>query len=170
MTATSTKLDTTKTKAPAWAWVVGTFFGAGFGRPGPGTWASVATSLLWLGLARFADPASLPLIATVTAIAVTLIGIPAATRVARAMGIEDPSQVVIDEVAGQMIAFIYVPLNWHNVLAALILFRAFDITKPFPIRRLEHLPEGTGIMLDDVGAGLYALAIMQLLLHFGILK
>jgi len=170
MTATSTEVASTKTKAPAWAWIIGTFFGAGFGRPGPGTWASVATSLLWLGLARFADAASLPLIAGITAIAVTLIGIPAATRVARAMGVEDPSQVVIDEVAGQMIAFIYVPLNWHNVLAALILFRAFDITKPFPIRRLEHLPEGTGIMLDDVGAGLYALAVMQVLLHFGVLK
>ncbi len=104
------------------------------------------------------------------ALGVTLIGIPAATRVARALGREDPSQVVIDEVAGQMIAFIYVPLNWHNLLAALILFRAFDITKPFPIRKLERLPEGTGIMLDDVGAGLFALAVMQLLLHFDVLR
>jgi len=171
MTATSTEqASASKAKAPEWAWVIGTFFGAGLGRPGPGTWASVATSLLWFGLARFADPISLPLIAAITACVVTLIGIPAATRVARALGKEDPSQVVIDEVAGQMVAFIYVPLHWHNILAALILFRAFDITKPFPIRRLEHLPEGTGIMLDDIGAGLYALAVMQLLLHFGVLK
>lgn len=157
-------------KAPIWAWIVATFFGSGFGRPGPGTWASVATVGLWFGLARFANPASLPMFAIASAAAATLVGIPAATRVARALGREDPSQVVIDEVAGQMIALIYVPLNWHNVVAALILFRAFDITKPFPIRRLEHLPEGTGIMLDDVGAGLYALAVMQLLLHFGVLK
>ena len=170
MTATSTERAIQQSKAPAWAWVIGTFFGAGFGRPGPGTWASVATTALWFGLARFADPTSLPLIATVTAAAVTLIGIPAATRVAHALGKKDPSQVVIDEVAGQMIALIHVPINWHNVLAALILFRAFDITKPFPIRRLEHLPEGTGIMLDDVGAGIYALAGVQLLLHFGVLK
>jgi phosphatidylglycerophosphatase A len=130
----------------------------------------VATALLWFGLARFAAPASLPIIAAASAVMVTLIGIPAATRVARALGRKDPSQVVIDEVAGQLIAFLFVPLNWHNVVAALILFRAFDIIKPFPIRRLEHLPEGTGIMLDDVGAGLYALAAMQLLLHFGVLK
>jgi phosphatidylglycerophosphatase A len=171
MTATSTEsAPIATTKAPTWAWVVATFFGSGFGRPGPGTWASVATALLWFALARFAHPASLPLFAAITALAVTLIGIPAATHVARALGRKDPSQVVIDEVAGQMIAFIAVPLNWHNVLAALILFRAFDITKPFPIRRLERLPEGTGIMLDDVGAGLYALAVMQLLLHFGVLK
>jgi len=172
MTAASTESAQPQTaiKAPAWAWIIGTFFGSGFGRPGPGTWASVATSLLWLGLARFANPSSLPIYSAATAVVVTLIGIPAATRVARALGRKDPSQVVIDEVAGQMIAFIYVPLHWHNVLAALILFRAFDITKLFPIRHLEKLPEGTGIMLDDVGAGLYALAIMQLLLHFGVLK
>jgi phosphatidylglycerophosphatase A len=158
------------TKASGWAWIVGTFFGTGFGRPGPGTWASVATTLLWGALARYADASLLPLLAIATAIGVTAIGIPAATRVARALGNGDPSQVVIDEVAGQMIAFIAVPLNWRCLLAGLILFRVFDITKPFPIRRLERLPEGTGIMLDDVGAGLYALAVMQLLLHFSILK
>ncbi len=170
MDATSSRVSSSTTKAPAWAWVVATFFGAGFGRPGPGTWASVATTLLWFGLARFASPTALPIYAMAFALGVTLIGIPAATRVARALGREDPSQVVIDEVAGQMIAFIYVPLNWHNLLAALILFRAFDITKPFPIRKLERLPEGTGIMLDDVGAGLFALAVMQLLLHFDVLR
>ncbi len=157
-------------KAPAWAWVLGTFFGTGLGRPGPGTWASVLTTLLWGGFARFADPASLSWFAAGSAVLLTLVGIPAATRVSRALGKEDPSQVVIDEAAGQMIAFIAAPLNWHCLLAGLILFRAFDITKPFPIRRLERLPEGTGIMLDDVGAGLYALAVMQLLLHFSILK
>jgi phosphatidylglycerophosphatase A len=150
--------------------VTGTFFGTGFGRPGPGTWASVATTLLWGGLARFADQASLPIYASVTAVAVTLIGIPAATRVARALANGDPSQVVIDEVAGQMIALIGAPLNWRCLLAGLILFRVFDITKPFPLRRLERLPEGTGIMLDDVGAGLYALGVMQLLQHSHLLK
>jgi phosphatidylglycerophosphatase A len=169
-TKTETSIEPSRVKAAAWAWMVATFFGAGFGRPGPGTWASVATMLLWGGLARFAEPASLPVYAGATAVVVTLVGIPAATRVARAMGKQDPSQVVIDEVAGQMVAFVGVPLNWKYLLAGLILFRAFDITKPFPIRRLEHLPEGTGIMLDDIGAGLYALAVMQLLLHFGILK
>ena len=169
MTAATSTERATQT-APAWAWVLGTFFGTGFGRPGPGTWASVLTTLLWGGLARFADAASLPWFAGASALALTLVGIPAATRVSRALGKGDPSQVVIDEAAGQMIAFIAAPLNWHCLLAGLILFRVFDITKPFPIRRLERLPEGTGIMLDDVGAGLYALAVMQLLLYFGILK
>jgi len=55
------------------------------------------------------------------------------------------------------------------VLAGFILFRGFDIVKPPPVRQLERLPEGTGIVVDDVAAGLYALALMQLLLHFGLL-
>lgn len=168
MAATYTSV--TPQKAPLWAWIVGTFFGTGFGKPGPGTWASVATVLLWGGLGRYAEPATLPVFAIGAAVLATLAGIPAATRVARALGRKDPSQVVIDEVAGQMVTFIFVPLHWRCLLVGLILFRAFDITKPFPIRRLEHLPEGTGIMLDDIGAGLYALAVMQLLLHFGLLK
>ena len=97
-------------------------------------------------------------------------GIPAADRVARELGNDDPSCVVIDEVAGQMLAFTAVPLHWKSLLAAFILFRAFDIVKPPPVRQLEHIPGGAGIVLDDIGAGLYALMVVQLLLHFGILK
>ena len=101
---------------------------------------------------------------------VTLIGIPAATRVARAAATEDPQFVVIDEVAGQLIALIAVPLAWKTFLAGLILFRAFDIVKPPPVRQLERLPEGTGIVLDDVAAGIFALVGMHLLLHFRLLN
>jgi phosphatidylglycerophosphatase A len=175
MTATSTAQERSSTgsvsrKAPLWATLAGTFFYIGNMKPGPGTWASVATMLLWRGFGGLLPAAWQTPGAALAAVAVTAVGIPAATRVARAVGKEDPSQVVIDEVAGQMIAMIGAPLAWKPLLAALVLFRLFDITKPTPLRRLEHLPEGTGIMLDDVGAGLYALAIMQLLLHFGVLR
>jgi phosphatidylglycerophosphatase A len=101
---------------------------------------------------------------------VALIGIPAATRVARASGFKDPPIVVIDEVAGQLIALIAVPLAWKTFLAGFILFRGFDIVKPPPVRQLEALPGGIGIVLDDVAAGLYALLGMHLLLHFGLLR
>jgi phosphatidylglycerophosphatase A len=101
---------------------------------------------------------------------ITLVGIPAATRVARAAAKKDPSIVVIDEVAGQLISLVAVPLAWKTFLAGFILFRVFDIVKPPPVRQLERLPEGTGIVLDDVAAGVYALAVMQLLLHLGLLK
>ena len=99
-------------------------------------------------------------------VAITIIGISPSTVVARESGRKDPGFVVIDEVAGQMIALIAVPLSWKYLLASFILFRSFDIVKPFPLRRLERLPEGAGIMMDDVGAGLYALVLLQIWLHF----
>ena len=71
--------------------------------------------------------------------------------------------------AGQLVTLIGVPLGWKTYLAGLILFRIFDILKPPPVRQLESLPEGIGIVVDDLGAGLYALAVMHLLLHFGLL-
>jgi phosphatidylglycerophosphatase A len=76
---------------------------------------------------------------------------------------------VIDEVAGQLIALIAVPLSWKSLLAGFILFRAFDIIKPPPVRQLEALPEGAGIMLDDVAAGICALAVVHLLLRLSLL-
>ena len=106
---------------------------------------------------------------SIAAAAVTLVGIPATTLVARAADLKDPQFVVIDEVAGQLVALIAVPLAWKTFLAGFILFRVFDMWKPFPIRHLERLPEGTGIVVDDLGAGLYALIGVHLLLHFGLL-
>ncbi len=104
------------------------------------------------------------------AVLVTLIGIPAATRVARGAGKKDPQFIVIDEVAGQLVALIAVPLAWKSFLAGFILFRAFDIVKPPPVRQLEAIPEGAGIILDDIAAGLYALLVVHLFLHFGLLR
>ncbi len=155
---------------PFWATAVATFFGIGRLHPGPGTWGSAATVLLWT-VTAYALPANLRAPTAIgLAILVTLVGIPAATRVARAHGKKDPQFVVIDEVAGQLIALIAVPLSWKSFLAAFILFRVFDIIKPPPVRQLERLPDGFGIVLDDVAAGIYALAGMQLLLHFNLLK
>jgi len=158
-----------RSPAPQWATQIATFCGIGRLKPGPGTWASVATVLLWAAASHGIAPAVRPW-ATISAAALaTLVGIPAATRVARATGVKDPQFVVIDEVAGQLVALIAVPLAWKTFLAGLILFRVFDILKPFPIRSLERLPEGIGIVVDDLGAGLYALAVMHLLLHFQLL-
>ena len=156
--------------APLWATLVATFFGIGRLRPGPGTWGSVAALVLWAAVAYLLAPSLRTPVAIVLAVLVTLIGIPAATLVARASAVKDPQFVVIDEVAGQLITLIAVPLAWKTFLAGLILFRVFDIVKPPPMRQLERLPEGTGIVLDDVAAGIFALVAMHLLLHFGILS
>ncbi len=157
-------------RAPLWATLVGTFFGIGHFHPGPGTWGSAATLVLWAAVAYALPPTLRTPIAIALAVVVTLIGIPAATRVARASGGKDPQFVVIDEVAGQLIALIAVPLAWKTFLASLILFRAFDIVKPPPVRQLEKLPEGAGIVFDDVAAGMLALISMHLLLHFRLLS
>jgi phosphatidylglycerophosphatase A len=162
---TDVPASTPAARKTLWAWAVATFYGAGFGKPAPGTWGSVAAVLLWAAYAWLAHPAPLTLTLTlVLAIALTLLlGIPAATIVARESGRHDPQFIVIDEVAGQWVALLFSPVDLRHALIALILFRLFDITKPFPIRRLEDLPEGWGIVLDDVGAGLYALGVASLL-------
>ena len=147
-----------------WAWVIATFFGIGRLRPGPGTWASIATVLLWWLVAR--SFTHFAIVAAITAAVVIAIGIPAGTRVARESGIKDPGFVVIDEVAGQMLPLIIAPIRWKYLVLSFILFRCFDILKPPPLRALERLPEGTGIMLDDVGAGLYALLLLAVALKF----
>lgn len=175
MTINATE-DSASSTHTRWAWLIATFFGVGKLGPGPGTWASIATVLLWWIAAKMMHPATglviggrffpLALPAIAVALIVTLVGIQASTRVAKESGIHDPGFVVIDEVAGQMLPLIIAPLVWKYLLLSLILFRCFDILKPPPLRALERLPDGVGIMLDDVGAGVYALLVLALVLKF----
>jgi len=152
-------------KRTTWAFTVATFFGAGYGKPGPGTWGSVAALLLWAAEAYFRHPsAQTMLVGLFVWIAIAIaIGVPAATIVARQTGRKDPQIVVIDEVAGQWITLLGCPFDWKHALICLVLFRLFDMTKPPPVRQLESLPEGWGIVFDDVAAGLYAWGIAALL-------
>ena len=162
--ATVSSPPETARKTP-WAWTVATFFGVGLGKPGPGTWGSVAAVLLWGVVAYLFHPTANTLLLVLFAGIILSIaaGVPAATMAARESGRHDPQFVVIDEVAGQWIALIGSPVDLKHGLIALILFRLFDITKPFPARQLEKLPEGWGIVFDDVAAGLYALGVASLL-------
>jgi phosphatidylglycerophosphatase A len=167
--AANTQAPTSKV-APAWARAVATFFGAGRIQPGPGTWGSLCAILLWV-IAMDLTPAKWqPEVLGVLILLAIAFGIPAATQMCRASGIKDPGFVVIDEVAGQWITLLLAPVTWKTAAVGFILFRGFDIVKPPPIRQLERLPEGTGIVADDVAAGACALVIMQALLHFGFLR
>ncbi|MGA9997981.1 MAG: phosphatidylglycerophosphatase A [Pyrinomonadaceae bacterium] len=161
--------------------------GVGFMPLAPGTWGSLIGVLLYLllraasvrlffvyglmGERSFnnAGVESLFVVALLCLIlVVTLAGIWAATRAENLFGRKDPGAVVVDEVAGQLIAFLFVPfavgLSWWVILAGFLLFRLFDIWKPYPIRRLEVLESGLGIMADDVLAGIYAAVVLAFIL------
>ena len=160
----------TTAPTPVWASLIATFFGIGNLKPGPGTWGSLAAALIWLALSRVISPRFQAEVLASLIVIVIALGIPAASAVARSSQTKDPQNVVIDEVAGQWITLLFAPIAWKTVLAGFILFRGLDILKPPPVRQLERLPEGTGIVVDDVAAGIYALLVMQLLLHFGLLS
>jgi phosphatidylglycerophosphatase A len=126
--------------------------------------------LIWFLLAkRIPAPWQSTVLCVLAALAVS-VGIPAATQVTRASGTKDPQFVVIDEVAGQWVALLFAPVTWKTLAVGFILFRGFDIVKPPPVRQLERLPGGTGIVMDDVMAGVYALGVVQLLLHSKLLS
>ena len=127
----------------------------------PGTYASVATTLVLYLVYRHSHRI-VPALHVSAVCLITAAGVLAAAEVARNRADKDPSVVVADEVAGQLLAFLLVPLGPLNLVLGTLLFRLFDIWKPFPIRRLERLPGGVGIMADDLLAGIYANLVLQL--------
>jgi phosphatidylglycerophosphatase A len=163
------KADQMSPWTPNWAERIATLFGIGHIPWAPGTWASLAATLVWWLMTLAIRPRWQVAAAVVLAGIVIAVGIPASTGVSRKTKLKDPQVVVIDEVAGQLIAFIAIPASWKSLLLGFILFRGFDIVKPPPACQLEQLPEGFGIVMDDVAAGVYAFGIMQILLHLGLL-
>ncbi|HWB48128.1 MAG TPA: phosphatidylglycerophosphatase A [Stellaceae bacterium] len=139
--------------------LIATGCGIGLLPVAPGTWASLAALPCgWLLRAEF-GAAGLLLAAAVAFAA----GCWAAGRVAEASGIFDPGFAVVDEVAAQLLALAAAPLDWRYYLAAFLLFRLFDIWKPFPVDWLDrHVKGGFGIMLDDVAAALYAVVLIAI--------
>jgi phosphatidylglycerophosphatase A len=127
----------------------------------PGTYASVATTLVFAAVAR-GSARILPELHLSAVCLLALSGTLAAADVARRRAVEDPQEVVVDEIAGQLLALWLVPATLANLALATVLFRIFDIWKPFPLRSLERLPRGVGVMADDLGAGIYANCVLQL--------
>ena len=121
----------------------------------PGTVGSLVGLLLYLPL--MASPI---LLRVVAAVALFFLGVFASSRVEKIWRIKDPHPVVIDEIVGMWIALLFVPHDVAYFIAAFVLFRLFDVIKPFPARQAELLKGGWGIMLDDVFAGIYAGAIV----------
>ncbi len=130
-------------------------FGAGYSPVASGTVGSLVTAVaIWL----------LPFTTVrlaVTLVVVTLIGLWAGSRVERVLGRKDPGVIVIDEVAGMLLSVIGLPRSIPVLVTAFLLFRLFDIWKPFPARESQALTGGMGVMVDDLIAGLYTLILIM---------
>lgn len=147
--------------------LLATSLGIGYVGRGGGTVAAVACGLgLYLTRAHGLNQRLMP--AALLTAGLLAVGTVAAHRVEAAWGKDHP-RVVIDEVAGMWLAMLGVPVTAASLFAGLVLFRFFDIRKPLGIRRLERLPGGLGVMLDDVLAGLYTNALLQVAVHFQLL-
>jgi len=139
---------------------VASFFGTGYLPIAPGTWASMVTALIVF----FTPLSTLPFVfLLLTTAVVYVIGIPVAGDCEKYYQKKDPRQCVIDEVAGQLVSLWFLPRQAGLYAAAFLLFRIFDILKPFPVNKSETLPRGIGIMTDDVLAGFYALIVVQVI-------
>lgn len=144
--------------------VIVTGAGIGYSHYFPGTMGTILAVPISLGLNRVAEAS--PLFAIGMLVGATLFAIKLSTDAAQIVQQKDPQIIVADEIVGFLIANFLTPLRWAPLLLSFLLFRIFDITKVYPAAKLENLPGGTGIVLDDVLAGIYAFAIVQTLLYW----
>ena len=141
---------------------IATAGGAGYFPIAPGTAGSLVGVGVVAALARLPiqRPAAIGLL-TAASLALFALGVWAAGEAEKFFGRTDPGQVVVDEVVGQMLTFLLLPhATWKWLLGGFLLFRTFDIVKPFPARQAERIPRGWGIMIDDVIAGGYGMAVL----------
>lgn len=135
-----------------------TWFGTGFLPKAPGTWGSLAAlPVAWVVTLRFGPYATAAL-----GVALFVVGVVACNAYLARSRTKDPGEIVIDEVSGQLIAVAPAGLDPLGFALAFILFRVFDVMKPWPLKALERLPRGLGVMADDVAAGLYTAALLIL--------
>lgn len=126
----------------------------------PGTVGSAAGLMLFWAVRASGSP----VVEGLVLLAVTAVGVAAASRAEAACGRRDPGLIVIDETAGMLLTLAAVPVGLGGAVVGFLAFRLFDVVKPFPARRAERLPGGWGVMADDLVAGLYAQALLRLLL------
>lgn len=155
-------MKTTNPLATTLATSLATWFGCGLSPKAPGTAGTLGGLLVAWPLVAYAHAA--PWHFAALAALATPIGIWAAQQVIDSTGNNDPQQVVIDEVLGVWLTLAGAThFNWQSFILAFVLFRIFDIWKPYPIRNLEKLHGGTGVIVDDLGAGVYAAVVLALL-------
>jgi phosphatidylglycerophosphatase A len=164
-----------------------TTFGVGYIPLAPGTWGSAVGVGIYLlftwteeaisstfTVGGWRDSQVTALVHAVNAILFLLfclLGIWAASRATTLFKHKDPSQAVVDEVIGQLLVFLFVPfgISWKLILTGFLLFRLFDIWKPYPIDSLQNLPAGIGVCADDILAGVYGGAVLSLIYAIGLM-
>jgi phosphatidylglycerophosphatase A len=164
-TTQPTKRKARALDSTAYALAIG--LGAGLAPIAPGTVGSLEGVVIFLAvIALHLGLSASFLLLVILNVAVFAVGVWASTRTCEITGLKDPHLVVIDEVSGQLIALtplaLWPPLSIAGLIAGFTLFRLFDIFKPYPIRKLEHLHAGLGVMADDALAGIYAAALLWL--------
>ena len=143
------------------ALAIATVGGIGYVPFAPGTFGSLpGLAAAWAAQAWLGPWSAVPLAAVLAAVGIAVSG-----RAARALGRPDPGPVVIDETAGQVLALAGAPASAAAYAAGFVLFRAFDIIKPPPARRLERLSGGLGIVADDLAAGVYAAIVLHVAMY-----
>jgi len=163
--------------------IIATGFGAGFIPLGPGTWGSIVGLLIAYGLIEIfgSDALSLQNILIAASLVSAALGLWASDRAEKVFDRKDASQIVVDEVCGQIISFVFIapylvricpqwrcPGLYLWMVVGFALFRVFDMFKPYPINRLQDLSGGVGVMMDDALAGIYAAVILSMLLTLAI--
>jgi len=141
------------------SYIIATGFGCGYFPKTPGTFASLIAVLIYW----FFPVESLALF--IIALALFMIGVPTATIIERIEG-KDPGKIVIDEFTGQFLTLVFIPFTGVNIVLGFFLFRIFDIWKPYPINKSQNLPNGWGVMIDDVLAAVYANIVLRLIIFF----
>jgi len=141
---------------------VATWGGVGFLPFMPGTWGTLAAVPLWWLLAQ-----SGPWGYGLGVAALLVMALWAAGPAQEYLGRKDHPAIVVDEVAGLLVALAWTPVKWQWILIGFVLFRLFDIWKPFPVKYWERLPGGWGVVLDDLAAGLLARGVLAVIMIFG---
>jgi phosphatidylglycerophosphatase A len=147
-------------------WIV-TMGGVGY-LPASGTFASLLTCLILWGILLLPNSPSLNLLGIVGTVFFSALTVGLGKWATDFFGRKDPGQLVLDEAAGICLTALFLPEVWplpYRLLAIFAAFRVFDISKPFPLKQLERLPYGWGILLDDLGAAIYANLVCQIIMR-----
>lgn len=145
--------------------IIATAGGVGYAPVAPGTAGAILASAVAFLMQGYCTLSEYWIILSILIVLFFFLGVVATNKLEKVWG-KDPGKIVIDECIGQWLTYLFIPFGFVEIIIGLVLFRIFDISKPLFIKRLEKIPGGLGVMLDDVGAGIIANILLQLMVNF----